>query len=291
MSTNIYHGFRLTEGTDVTAFKGRVRELLDPLRDQEDLKLLAIETAKYVDSRWLAGEPILPGAAGTAYAQWAEAQSKLSVYDYDHDLNRFELSIGTDPGNGRIMVIVRAENHVLMGAFEDLPEAEEYGYWDNNDSYPEGVTKAGWEVREAAWELTLPGIKISDTMDTWILRDAVEIRDELRSLDGASADRLLSHIPAVADRAKSAGMDAYADHLHRDRGVEVMRAVQHVVFGRGKSVRPVIDTVASYLPAITRELITEGSAGAVADSGYRDAVRAACEDLYEADKNEVERKD
>lgn len=287
MSTTIYDGFRLAEGTDLAAFKQAVRDAIDPLRDQEDLKLVAIETAKYIDTRWLSGETIPAGAATAAYAQWAEAQSKMSVYDYDHDLNRFELSIGTDPGTGRIMVIVRAENHVLKDAFEDLDGVEEYGYWDNSDSYPEGVTRAEWKVREAAWDRMLPGLgKISATMDTWVLRDSVEVRDELRDVEA-----ILPHMPEASDRARGAGMDAYGDYLFREQGIEVMRAVNHVVFGRGVSIRPVIDTVASYLPPLTAELLTEGSGEAAIDPGHKDAVTAACAALYEQDKSELARKD
>ncbi|MFC5099126.1 hypothetical protein [Amycolatopsis plumensis] len=48
MSTKIPNGFRLAEGTDLAAFTDRVRSVIDPLRDQEDVKLLAIETAKFV---------------------------------------------------------------------------------------------------------------------------------------------------------------------------------------------------------------------------------------------------
>lgn len=284
MSTKIPNGFRLAEGTDLAAFKCAVRSVLDPLRDREDLKLLAIETAKYVDGRWLAGDPVLPGAAGIAYAHWADAQSKMSVRDYDHDENRFELSIGTDPGTGRIMVIAHAENRVLLNAFEDLPEVEEYGYWDHSDSYPEGITRADWEIREAAWNRMLPGLgRPSDTMDNWTLRDTVEIRDELRALGGAG----IALAPELNDRARNKALDIYADYLCRDQGVEVMRAVRHVAFGRGVSVRPVIEAVAAYLPALTVELLTEGSRGAVIDPGYRDAARSACEALYEQDKQSL----
>lgn len=282
MSTIIHNGFRLAEGTDLDAFKKTVRDVIDPLRDQEDLKLVALETAKYIDSQWLAGDPILPGAAAAAYAQWAEAQAKMSVYDYDRDLNRFELSIGTDPGTGRTMVIARAENHVLMDAFEDLDGVEEYGYWDNTDSYPEGVTRADWKIREAAWDRTLPGPRFSDSMDTWVLRDTVEIREELRDVHA-----ILPHIPEAADRARSAGLDAYGNYLFQEQGIEVMKAVRFVVFARGVSVRPVIDTVASYLPPLTPELLTEGSGDAALDPGYKDAVTAACAALYEQDKGSL----
>lgn len=283
MSTIISNGFRLAEGTDLDAFKQTVRSVIDPLRDQEDLKLVAFETAKYIDAQWLAGEPILPGATSAAYTQWAEAQAKMSVYDYDRDVNRFELSIGTDPGTGRTMIIARAENHVLMDAFEELDGVEEYGYWDHTNSYPEGVTETDWEEREAAWKRTLSGIKISDTMASWFLRDTWTICEELRDVHA-----ILPHIPEAADRARSAGLDAYGNYLFQEQGVEVMKAVRFVVFARGVSVRPVIDTVASYLPALTSELLIEGSAGAVLDAGYKDAVTAACAALYEQDKDSLQ---
>lgn len=282
MSTKIPNGFRLAAGTDLDAFKRAVRSVIDPLRDQEDLKLLAIETAKHVDTLWLKGEPIPAGAAVTAYAQWADAQSKLSVHDYDHDENRFELSIGTDPGTGRVMVIAFTENFALREAFEELPEVEEYGYWNHTDSYPEGVTEADWKVREAAWDRMLPGLgRPSDTMESWVLRDTVEIREELRN----DTARLIALAPSPAERATFPGKDAYADHLRRDRGVEIMKAVRFVVFGRGQSVQPVIDTVASFLPPLTAGLLTDGSAGTVIDPGYKDAVAAACAALYEQDKD------
>jgi hypothetical protein len=287
MSTKIPNGFRLAEGTELTTFKRRVRSVIDPLRDQEDLKLLAVETAKYVDDRWLAGDPILPDAAAAAYAQWAEAQSKMSVRDFDHDRNRFELSLGTDPGTGRIMMIARAENGVLLDAFKDMDEVEEYGYWDHTDSYPEGVTRADWKIRKATWDRMLPGAgQISKTMDTWVLRKTVAIREELRALD-----RILLHVPEAADRARNPGQNAYADFLFREQGVDVMRAVNHVVYGRGTSVRTVIDTVASYLPQLTRELLTDGSDGGVIGTGYKGSVKAECAALFEQDKAKLARND
>lgn len=285
MSTRFANRFRLADGTELTDFKNRVRSAIDPLRDQEDLRLLAIETAKYVDTRWLAGEPVLPGVAAAAYDQWAEAQSHMSLLDYDHDQNRFQLSIGTDPGTGRIMVIVFTENPALLDAFEALPEVEDYRYWDHNNFYPEGVSEADWEVRRAAWDRMLPGLgKPSDTMETWILRDTVEVREELRS----DTARLLALAPSPEERALFPGKDAYADHLHRDRGIEVMKAVRFVVFNRGASVQHVIDTVASFLPPLTAALLTDGSAGAVIDPGYKDAVTAACAALYEQDRDSLE---
>ncbi|MDP9889558.1 hypothetical protein [Pseudarthrobacter enclensis] len=116
----------------------------------------------------------------------------MSVNDYDHDVNRFRLSIGTD----RIVIIVHTENPALLSAFKELPEVEEYGYWDHTDSYPEGVTGTDRKIREDVLDGTIPGIRVSDTMDTWVLRDTVEIREELRDVHV-----MLPHIPEATDRA------------------------------------------------------------------------------------------
>lgn len=190
----------------------------------------------------------------------------MSVDDYDHDVNRFRLSIGTDP----IVIIVHTENPALLSAFKELPEVEEYGYWDHTDSYPEGVTGTDRKIREDVLDGTIPGIRVSDTMETWVLRDTIEIREGLRDVHV-----MLRHIPEATDRACGAGMDAYGDYLFNVPGLEVM---------------PAVDTIASYLAALTVELLTEGSAGAVIDHGYQDAVTAACAALHEQDKNELARK-
>ncbi|MFC5099125.1 hypothetical protein [Amycolatopsis plumensis] len=79
-------------------------------------------------------------------------------------------------------------------------------------------------------------------METWILRDTVEVREELRS----DTARLIALAPSRADRATFPGKDAYAAYL-RSRGIEVMKAVRFVAFGRGVSVQPVIDTLATFL--------------------------------------------
>jgi hypothetical protein len=66
-------------------------------------------------------------------------------------------------------------------------------------------------------------------------------------------------------------------------------AVQHVFFGRSAQLSLVTDVAAAYLPEITPELVTEGSHGAVIDPAYAPAMQAACEALYELDKERLNR--
>lgn len=287
MSTKIYNGFRIKEGIALPNLLQSVREVLDPVRDHEDIQLLANTIASYIDDRWINGQDILPESAQTAYQMWAGQQAAMSSMDWDHDPNRFQLSTGTEPENGRIMAIIHVENKDLRTAFENMEEVEEFGYWNNTDSYPDGVTRADWKIREAAWNRMLPGAgQISATMDTWELRDSVEIREELREIRG-----VLNLMSSPTERATNTGMDAYADYLFREQQIDPMKAVNHVVFRRGQSVLPVIEAVAQHLPPLTVELLTNGSNGAVIDPGYRAAVKAACAELYEQDRAGLARKD
>lgn len=268
MSTRIYGGYRLAAGSSLHAFLGRVRDTINPVRDGEDVKLLATIVAGDVCGRWLRGESVPPGAADTAYECWAETQAAMNPNDWDHDVNRFELSTGTDPATGRVMVILRTENENLRSAFEAMEEVEEYGYWNNSDSYPLGVTRADWEIRGDAWDRMLPGSgQVSRSMTDWALRDGTDVRPELRVLGGTGPD-FASAAPTLAGEH---GMDPHSAVLHAMSG----------------DVRPhltgITGVVAAHLPALTVELLTAGSSGAVIDPGYAQALRAACATVYDRD--------
>lgn len=283
MSTKIYDGFRLCEGVPLEQFTSDLRRVLDPVRDSEDVKMISRLVTESIDRRWLRGETVPAGAAAATCQEWHEAQGAMSPRDWDHHRNRFELSIGTDPGTGRVMMIARSENSALMAAFQNMDAVEEYGYWNNSDSYPDGVTEADWEVREAAWNRMLPGAgKISDTMDTWVLRESPAVREGL-----LTPDLLAGHAPDRQSRAETLGREAYAEHLISQHGIEAMTAVQHVIFNRGADVSPVIDLVAAYLPRITAELLTGGTQEVIAKE-YRELLRTACASLYELDKAKLE---
>ncbi len=181
------------------------------------------------------------------------------------------------------MGIVYAENKTLLDAFQTMNEVEEYGYWNNTDSYPDGVTRADWLLRKAAWDRMLPGMgRPSDTMETWVLRDTPTIREELQD-----PRLLLSHMPSLSARAHNIGADAYSSYLVQTHGIDVWDAVRHTGFGRSAKLEMVVDTVAAHLPEITVDLLVQGSSGTAIGPGYADALKAACDTLYELDKEKL----
>lgn len=82
-------------------------------------------------------------------------------------------------------------------------------------------------------------------------------------------------LPSDLDRARIIADDAYASFLAKECNVEPVKAATHVAFRRGAHPAPVLDVVLAHLPALTAELVTEGSSGTVIDAGYAEALAAA----------------
>lgn len=289
MSTNISHGFRLKVAIEPFDFINRVREVMDPARDAADAKLLAELYSQAIDRDWFAGKPIEAGAGYTAWRNWRLEQSEMSTMDRRHDPNEFGVQIGMDPLTRGYYLLVIAYNEDLREAFETMDEIEEYGYWNSTDSYPEGVTQEDWEVREALWDRVIPGRGRSNMM-TFNLRNASDsgVRRFLGE-DGEDTPEVFGQIPSDRERAKSIALDAYAGHLSRECGMDVMDAVSHVVFGRSTNLDLVIDVAAAHLLRITPALVLEGTRGATINSGYARDIDEACRALAELDKDKLTR--
>lgn len=289
MSTKIGHGYRLKTGIEPFAFITRLREVMDPARDAADAKLLAGLYADAVDGAWFDGEPIEEGAGYTAWRNWYLKQAGMGSLDIDRDPNSFGVQIGQDPVTGGFYLLLLTDHEDLRAAFKAMPEIEEYGYWDTNNSYPDGVTAADWKIREALWDRIIhrPG---RTNLLTFKLRPAHDsgVRALLGS-DGEDTSAVFTSLRPDLERAQDAGGNAYSRYLATVRGIDPMRASTHVVFGRSKQLSLVTDVAAAYLPTITPELVTEGSHGTVIDPGYTAAMNAACEALYELDKETLDR--
>jgi hypothetical protein len=289
MGTNISHGYRLKPGVDPFAFVARLREVMDPARDAADAALLAGLYVRAIDSPWFHGKPIEENTGYEAWRAWKKEQDSMSKMERRHDPNEFGVQIGLDPATGRHHLLLISYNHELTDVFEEIDGVEEYGYWNNTDSYPAGVTVADWEDRRAAWDRVIPRSGYTNML-TFNLRSAYDggVR-RLLGIDGEDTTPVFAALPSNAERARNAGGDAYASYLRDAHDIDAMRAVQHVVFGRSARLSLVTDVAAAYLPAITPELVTEGSHGAVIDPAYAPAMQAACEALYELDKEKLAR--
>lgn len=288
MSTKIHNGYRLAEGTDPFTFIARLRTVMDPARDAADAKLLARLYVRAIDGPWFRGQPIEEGAGYAAWREWKTEQDSMGTMDRRHDPNEFGVEIGLDEVTGRHLLLLISYNRDLTAAFKKIDGVEEYGYWNDTDDYPDGVTKADWEERKAAWNRVIPRGGYTNLL-TFTLRPAYD--DGVRGLLGIDCEdtaAVFASLPSDAERARDAGGNAYMSYLYA-HGVDAMDAVNFVGFGRSARLSLVTDVAAAHLPAITLALVTEGSHGAVIDPAYTKAMRSACEELYELDKERLNR--
>jgi hypothetical protein len=213
----------------------------------------------------------------------------MSKMERRHDPNEFGVEIGLDAVTGRHHVLLISYNHDLTAAFEEIDGVEEYGYWNNTDSYPDGVTAADWEVRKAAWDRLIPRGGYTNML-SFNLRPSYDggVRRCL-GRNGEDTTPVFASLLSDTERARDAGGNAYINFLINEKGLDAMDAVRFVGFGRSAQLSLVTDVAAAYLPAITPELVTEGSHGAVIDPAYAPAMQSACEALYELDKERLNR--
>lgn len=140
MSTKIYHGYRLAEGTDLFAFCERLRALADPLRDELDLELLNRLAS------W--GRESL----GSAVGRWQAMQEEMRPDVYGHDPHRLDVVFLRDSITERILALLYTEKFTKL--WESLPEVEYFGYWNNTDP-DEDCTELEFDQRGEAWERVL----------------------------------------------------------------------------------------------------------------------------------------
>lgn len=288
MSTNISHGYRLNPGVDPFAFVARLREVMDPARDAADAALLAGLYVRAIDSPWFNGKPIEEDAGYTAWRDWKKEQDGMTPVRRDHDPNEFGVQIGLDEATGRHLILLISYNELLTDTFQTMDDAEEYGYWSSEEP-PEGISEAEWNERREAWDRVIarPGYT---NMLTFNLRPVYDggVR-RLLGTQGEDTTSVFAAIPSDAERARDAGGSAYSSYLVNERGIDVRDAVNHVVFCRSAKLSLVEDVAAAHLPAITPELVSGGSRGVAIDQAYAVAMKAACEELYELDKEKLSR--
>lgn len=291
MSTKIHNGYRLAAGTDLFEFTRRVRELIDPIRDELDADLLARLFTGAVDTLWLKGEGVPPMLSFTTFSQWEDGQSKLKDEDRQKDPNRFELCFGEDPDTGRILVRLYTDQSAMAGAFESMDEVEEYDYWDNADE-PNRTTPEQWDERRAAWDRVMPDYTApAESMLTFTLRSESNPGTMmLCALRGGADDSVLKKIPGRTERAVNIARTRYVRLLVNTHGVDTLAAFKHSLTARIKQELVTIGAlIEPGLWDVDRELLVEGSGERTSEPEIIAALDAACAGLFEAEKDALTR--
>lgn len=101
--------------------------------------------------------------------------------------------------DGDFLGYLMGGNAQYLEALLAMPGVTEYGYWNNTDCYPDGVTEADWEVRKATWESALTSGYFSRH---GIAIDLLGTDDfMIRRYDEAVLEALVAAQPSVNSRA------------------------------------------------------------------------------------------
>jgi hypothetical protein len=251
VSTKIYNGYRLAEGTNVFLFAEHLREVMNPIRRRLDARMLMSAAITAVDSADARGDSRPPSPLLDAMHEFRSDQRKMDSMVRGHDPHRFEVAFVLDTdangGTGRIFCLLYADKTEFVEAWEALTEVEPHGYW-NNAEQPDGVTDNEWNERRMTWARLLPGsatpiersISFSlraEAANDIALYDLVISQGFGSDREDARLDLLRSVAKPKRDRARNAAVDLLtremASHME-DAGQEVnlMNVVTRIAFTR-----------------------------------------------------------
>jgi len=152
VSTKIYDGYRLAEGTDVWAFTEKLRDTGNARRDELDMHAVmecarGIETKRVEDGE----EPETRERSRLmrGFQAWSELMHSLKDSRLG-DPYQLDAVFLRDPANGRVLVMLYA-GAKMESVFTGQPEVEGYGFWDNTDP-EEGASDEDWQARGEAWD-------------------------------------------------------------------------------------------------------------------------------------------
>lgn len=155
MSTKIYYGYRLAEGTNIWTFTEKLRERGNELRDQLDMEVVEKFTEGAVSKRLAEGKEVPETREARllfGYHGWSEVMRQLGESRLG-DPHRLSVTFIRDTETGRILALLYAGSK-MEEVFTSMPEVEYFGYWNNTDP-DENCTELEWEEREEVWERVL----------------------------------------------------------------------------------------------------------------------------------------
>lgn len=155
MSTKIHYGYKLPNIKTMEQLEKIRKELIDQAKITKTITAthLAIISSVHMLDLYKVGFNV-PNIEQTIFSYGYEKVNdrfrkfkKEPYRDPFYDL-RFEVLIFLrDP----LLAIFIGDNKAMRKIFEDHPEVEYYGYWNNSDS-PEDVTDEEWDQRKNDWE-------------------------------------------------------------------------------------------------------------------------------------------
>jgi hypothetical protein len=155
MSTKIYTGFKINNINNFEELNQFRKELIiDAKKKQNELstKLMLLSAIGTLDLYTVGfdvpkKEEIVFNHGyhhvNERFREFKKSNQKDPVYDL-----RFEIVVFL---NNPLLAIFIGDNRNMMKVFENHPNVEYYGYWNNSDG-PEDVSDDDWKQREKDWE-------------------------------------------------------------------------------------------------------------------------------------------
>lgn len=279
MSTKLHHGHRLAAGADLDTFLSALPAVMSPVRDRLDAERVLRKAVESVDDADRLGRdrPAEPAreALTKILAEEADPRNARNVWG---SWNEVDLSYGTDPDTGRTMILIFAVEDAYTEALRAMPQVEAYGYWNNSDSRPDGVSEREWEDRRKAWARTLPTGVPADSMDSWGLEKPEGRVEALLGRILSSDDELHRWLPEQ-DRSGWVAINTYSEWLHNTQGLEFMVCASKAFRADLSPLTAIIDPA---LAPVTVDLLTAGT-GTSGLYPIMDQVRAACGQVQDDD--------
>lgn len=256
MNLDLHHGYRLTPGTDPAAFPERLRAVMDPVRDRLDARLFADLALGRIDTADAQGLPRAARPLQEAYKQWALGQESLSPHSVWFDPHYMEMKLGHDPVTDTRVLILHASEQDYKEALLAMPEVESFSYRAIIEEIPDGVTEAEWEHRRDVWNRLLPRGR-SDGMEHFKLRpEGSTGYGPIHAMLTASEEAAREHSPTVQTRARRSAAEIYARWLHREQGMDLIRAVSEAMH---TELECVLDGVFPCIDPVTVALLETGA--------------------------------
>ena len=151
MSTKLPHGLRIDSShyDDVFDFADQARAAIDDVFLPAAAEYVADVAIRHLDRHRVGDTP------ESSYSPFDAVCKAMNDKTMCWDRLGGPLRVYKLP-TGDFLGYLTGGNATYRKALLAMPGVTEYGFWNNTDCYPDGVTRADWKVREATWEATLP---------------------------------------------------------------------------------------------------------------------------------------
>lgn len=165
LDLNVPHGYRLAPGTDLLELAGRLRAVMEPIRNRIEIDQVAEFASKFLDEADLAGTPRPASVIFDAVQAQSVHVGQILSGEHSCALCTVSVAVSDDPDTGELYALMFFKYSAFGSALDEMEIGTYYPYWNEEaveDRRPIGVSAAEWERRAAIWHRVLRGANPHD---------------------------------------------------------------------------------------------------------------------------------